>query len=80
MKVSTKENTLVHLLKSLIDNRTTKCMDCNRGHINSNFDKATYFHKDYSLPATDCQFLTLSMVEPFIELSNDHHGMIEKNF
>ena len=27
------------------------------GDVSFNFNKATYFHKDYSLPATDFQLL-----------------------
>ena len=32
-------------------------MDSNRGGVSFNFNKDTYFHKDYSLPATDFQLL-----------------------
>ena len=45
------------LVVSLIDNLTFKCMDSNRGDVSFNFDKVTYFHKDYSLPATNFQLL-----------------------
>ena len=46
------------LVVSLIDNLTFKCMDSNRGVGKSfNLNKATYFHKDYSLPATDFYLL-----------------------
>ena len=42
---------------SLIDNLTFKCMNINRGDVSFNLDKDTYFHKDYSLLATDFLFL-----------------------
>ena len=32
-------------------------MDSNRGDVSFNLNKVTYYHKDYSLPATDCQLL-----------------------
>ena len=32
-----------------------KYMDSNRGDVSFNLSKATYFHKDYSLPVTDFQ-------------------------
>ena len=32
-------------------------MDSNRGDVSFNFNKNTYFHKDYSLPANDFQLL-----------------------
>ena len=40
---------------SLVDNLTFKYLDINRMDVSFNFNKATYFHKDYSLPATDFQ-------------------------
>ena len=51
-----------------------------------NFDKATYFHKDYSLPTTDFQLLmTVNGVHLVLvnELWNGamitgYHGMIDK--
>ena len=46
------------LILSLIDNLTFKYLDINRMDVSFNFNKATYFHKDYSLPATNCQLLT----------------------
>ena len=71
---------------SLSDNLTFKCMDSNWGNVSFNFNKATYFHKDYSLPVTDFQLLmTVHSVHevPVNHLWNgamitDHHGMIEK--
>ena len=30
-------------------------MDCNIGNVSFNLNKVTYFHKDFSLTATDCQ-------------------------
>ena len=71
---------------SLSDNLTFKCMDSNWGNVSFNFNTATYFHKDYSLPVTDFQLLmTVHSVHevPVNHLWNgamitDHHGMIEK--
>ena len=45
------------LVVSLIDNLTFKCFDSNRGYVSFNFNKDTYFHKDYYLPVTDFQLL-----------------------
>ena len=45
------------LTSSLIDNLTFKCMDTNRGDVSFNLNKVTYFHIDYSLPATDFHLL-----------------------
>ena len=42
---------------SLIDSLTFKCMDSNRGDGSFNLNKVTFFHIDYSLPATDFQLL-----------------------
>ena len=42
---------------SLIDNLTFKCMESNRGDVGFSLNKVTYFHIDYSLPATDFQLL-----------------------
>ena len=72
---------------SLIGNLTFKCMESNRGDVSFNLNKATYFHKDYSLPATDFQLLmTVHFVHKVLvdDLWNrvmitDHHGRIEKN-
>ena len=45
------------VIVSLIDNLTFKYLDTNRMDVSFNFNKKTYFHKDYSLPATDFQLL-----------------------
>ena len=45
------------LVVSLFDNLTFKCIDSNRGDVSFNLNKVTYFHRDYSLPATDFQLL-----------------------
>ena len=71
---------------SLIDNLTFKCMDSNRGDVSFNFNKATYFHKDYFLPATDYQLLMTEQIVHPVRVNNlwngamitDHHGRIEK--
>ena len=50
-----------------------------------NLNKATYFHKDYSLPATDCQLLMTVYSVHYVRVNNlwngamitDHHGIIE---
>ena len=42
---------------SLIDNLTFKCFDSNKGDVSFNFNKDTYFYKDYYLPDTDFQLL-----------------------
>ena len=70
---------------SLIDNLTFKYLDTNRMGVSFNFNKNTYFYKDYSLPVTDFQLLmTIRDVhwERVNHLWNgamitDHHGMIE---
>ena len=57
---------------SLIDNLTFKCMDSNRGggDVSFNFNKITYFHKDYSLPTTDFQLL-ITVLSVHLVLVND---------
>ena len=56
---------------SLIDNLVFKCMDSNRGDVSFNFNKVTYFLKDYSLPATDFQLLmTVHIVHKVNDLWN----------
>ena len=42
---------------SLIVDLTFKCLDSNRGDVNFNSNKVTYFHKDYYLPSTDFHLL-----------------------
>ena len=42
---------------SLIDNLTFKCMDSNREDVSFTLNQVTYFHIDYSLPATDFHLL-----------------------
>ena len=71
---------------SLIDNLAFKCMDSNRGDVSFNINKVTYFHIDYSLPATDFQLLvTVHSVHSVLvndsrngAMITDHHGRIEK--
>ena len=51
-----------------------------------NFNKTTYFHKDYSLPATDFQLLVTVYSVHLVWVNDlwngamitDHHGMIVK--
>ena len=65
---------------SLIDNLTFKCMDSNRGDVSFKVNKVTYFHIDYSLPATDFQLLmtvhivqhVVFMRKQLVERSNDN--------
>ena len=71
---------------SLIDNLNFKCMDSNRGGVSFNLSKDTYFHIDYSLPATDFQLLMTVQIVHQVRVNNlwngamitDHHGRIEK--
>ena len=43
------------LVVSLIDNLTFKYLAIDRMDVSFNFNKNTYFHKDYSLPVTEFQ-------------------------
>ena len=71
---------------SLIDNLTFKCMDSNRGDVSFNLNKVTYFHIDYSLPATDFQLLMTVQIVHLVRVNNlwnramitDRHGRIER--
>ena len=61
-------------------------MDSNRGDVSFNLNKVTYFHKDYSLPATDFQLLMTVHIVYKVRVNNlwngamitDHHGRIEE--
>ena len=61
-------------------------MDSNRGDVRFNLNQVTYFHKDYSLPATDFQLLMavhgvrkVTVNDLWNEaMITDHHGMLEK--
>ena len=63
---------------SLIDNLTFKCFDINKMDLSFNFNKDTYFHKDYYLHVTDFQFLMtvqgvhFSSGKQLVERSNDN--------
>ena len=41
----------------MIDNLTFKCFDSNGGEASFDFNKDTYFHKDYYLTVTDFPLL-----------------------
>ena len=61
-------------------------MDSNRGDVSFNLNKVTYFHIDYSLPATDFQLLMTVQIVHLVCVNNlwsramitDHHGRIER--
>ena len=63
---------------------TFKCMD--RGDVSFNLNKVTYFHKEYSPPATDFQLLMTVHIVQEVRVNDlwrgvmitDHHGRIEK--
>ena len=61
-------------------------MDSNRGNASFNLNKVTYFHIDYSLPATDFQLLMTVHIVHLVRVNDlwngamitDYHGRIEK--